>query len=192
MTSARHIEPNTQILRALGITQQNIVAADLSLRPGEWPRITVDCLADPAAMQHEVLAFDLVPREEPAPAPRQPLDLDAMCAAARERLATATACCAIDELKAWRKESRAIQQRVHAALDRRRREAYEPIHRQTAQDFMSQFARDLAEQFKDIAKSGAVVRGVLGNAAFVNSYLKSAQAGLDLGGHLTGKCRGGF
>jgi hypothetical protein len=192
MTSARHIEPNTQILRALGITQQNIVAADLSLRPGEWPRITVDCLADPAAMQHEVLAFDLVPREKPAPAPRQPLDLDAMCAAARERLSTATACSAINELEAWRDESRAIQRRVNAALARRRREAYEAIHRQTAQDFMSQFARDLAEQFKDIAKSGAFAGSVLSNVTCGASDFKSAMAGLGMGGHLTGKCRGGF
>lgn len=109
-------DANTQILRALGINLKNITAADISLRPGELPRLMVDCLADPHTMVHEVLAFDLVPRNQPAPTPTPALDLDAMCAAAQDRLAFATRISAEWAKEYQREESDAIRTRMDQAL----------------------------------------------------------------------------
>lgn len=119
MTAACFIDPNTQILRAFGITQQRVVAADLSLRPGQPPRFMVDCVADPHTMLHEVLAFDLVPRP-PKPEPASELDLDAMCAAAQQRIADAADSAAYRAKCEHLGESKLIRTRLDQALLRRR------------------------------------------------------------------------
>ncbi len=119
MTTARYIDPNTQILRAFGITQQHVVAADLSLRPGMLPRFTVDCLVGPDTMLHEVLAFDLVPRP-PRPEPTPALDLDAMCAAAQRRIAEAAENASYRAKCEHLGESKLIRARLDQALLRRR------------------------------------------------------------------------
>lgn len=117
MSTVRIKDANAQVLRAFGITQKNIVAADISLRPGQLPRFMVDCLADPATMLHEVLAFDLVPREPVREAPA-PLDLDALCAAARTRLTAEVQHSASMALADQHRESAAIRARMGKASAR--------------------------------------------------------------------------
>lgn len=116
---ARDQDVNMQILRAFGITQQRVVAADLSLRPGQPPRLMLDCVADPRTMLHEVLAFDLVPRP-PKPEPATALDLDAMCAAAQQRIADAADSAAYRAKCEHLGESKLIRTRLDQALLRRR------------------------------------------------------------------------
>lgn len=115
----RDQDANMQILRAFGITQQRVVAADLSLRPGQLPRFMVDCVADPHTMLHEVLAFDLVPRP-PKPEPAPALDLDAMCSAAQQRIAEAADNAAYRAKCEHLGESKLIRARLDQALLRRR------------------------------------------------------------------------
>ncbi len=132
MTAARHIDPNTQILRAFGITQQRVVAADLSLRPGMPPRFMVDCIADPHTMLHEVLAFDLVPRP-PQPEPAPALDLDAVCTAAQLRIAEAAENAAYRAKCEHLGESRLIRARLDRAID---------SHKQTARRALAMLASE--------------------------------------------------
>lgn len=117
--TARDQEANMQILRALGITQRRVVAVDLSLRPGQPPRLMLDCVADPRTMLHEVLAFDLVPRP-PQPAVIAALDLDALCAAAQQRIADAADNAAYRAKCEHLGESKLIRTRLDQALLRRR------------------------------------------------------------------------
>ncbi len=158
MTSSRYIDANTQILRAFGITQQNVVGADLILRPGQLPRFTVDCLADPDTMLREVLAFDLVPREQPAPAPRPALDLDAMCAAAQQRIADAADNAAYRAMCEHLAESKSIRTRLDQALQRRRTKATAAL----AMVDLSLLVKDIA---RHAATLGLATGGYLGGLA---------------------------
>ncbi len=156
MTAARYLDPNTQILRAFGITQQRVVAADLSLRPGKPPRFMVDCIADPHTMLHEVLAFDLVPRPcQPEPTPA--LDLDAMCAAAQQRIADAADNAAYRAKCEHLGESKLIRTRLDQALLRRRTKVSAAL----AILDLSPLVNDLGR----IAASGGLFGGSLGGLA---------------------------
>ena len=129
---ARDQDANMQILRAFGITQQRVVAADLSLRPGMPPRFMVDCIADPHTMLHEVLAFDLVPRP-PKPEPAPALDLDAMCAAAQQRIAEAADNAAYRAKCEHLGDSKLIRARLDKAID---------AHKQTARHTLAMLASE--------------------------------------------------
>lgn len=158
MTAACYIDPNTQILRAFGITQQRVVAADLSLRPGQPPRFMVDCIADPHTMLHEVLAFDLVPRPpEPEPEPAPALDINAMCADATAVLACEIEFHATTALTVQRRESAAIRTRLDQAMLRRRTKVTAAL----AMLDLSPLVNDLAR----IAATGGLFGGSLGGLA---------------------------
>ncbi|WP_462387252.1 hypothetical protein [Acidovorax sp. Q11] len=130
--TARDQDPNMQILRALGITQRRVVAVDLSLRPGQPPRLMLDCVADPRTMLHEVLAFDLVPRP-PMPEPAPALDLDAMCAAAKQRIAEAADNAAYRAKCEHLGDSKLIRARLDKAID---------AHKQTARRALAMLASE--------------------------------------------------
>ncbi len=157
MTATRYEKnTNTQILRAFGITQQRVVAADLSLRPGQPPRFMVDCIADPHTMLHEVLTFDLVPRPpEPEPAPA--LDLDAMCTAAQQRIAEAAENAAYRAKCEHLGESKLIRTRLDQALLRRRTKVTAAL----AVLDLSLLVKDL----RHIAATGGLFGGSLGGLA---------------------------
>lgn len=133
MTAACHEDPNVQILRALGITQQNVLAADLCLRPGQLPRFMVDCLVDPDTMLHEVLSFDLVPR--PAdPKPHPAFDLDALCAQARTRLAGEVDFHATTTLTIYKRETVAIRSRLDKAIEAHKKASSKALASQRRED----------------------------------------------------------
>ena len=155
MMSTRHIDANTQILRAFGITQQNVLGADLTLRPGQLPRFTVDCLADPHTMLHEVLAFDLVPRP-PKPEPAPALDLDAMCAAAQQRISDAADNAAYRAKCEHLGESKLIRTRLDQALLRRRTKVTATL---TMLD-LSPLVKDLARHAATLGLSGGSLGGL--------------------------------
>lgn len=73
---------NKKLLALLGLDMKNVIAVDISMRPGEPPKITVDCLltADPMG-EHDVQVFKLQPIDPPPP-----LDLDTTCQAAMQRV----------------------------------------------------------------------------------------------------------
>lgn len=107
---------NKAVLKALGITQPNIAALRISMRPNELPLVTMACVIDASAMRHEVLQFDLVLREEATPAPRPAFDLDALCAQARTRLAGEVQHSASMAQAAHHKESAAILSRLDKSI----------------------------------------------------------------------------
>lgn len=107
---------NKAVLKALGITQPNIIALRVRVRPRELPLVTMACLIDASAMLHEVSQFDLVLREEPTPAPRPAFDLDALCAQASTRLAGEVQHSASMALAAHHKGTAAILSRLDKAI----------------------------------------------------------------------------
>lgn len=108
---------DTKLLHMLGITQKNVLKADIRLRPDEIATVTLTCAADLddtqlTTAQFTLWALDPQPKAAPAPS----LDLDAMCAAAQERLAKATHLSAEWALQYQREESAAIHVRMDQAI----------------------------------------------------------------------------
>lgn len=118
---------NNQLLHTLGITQKHVMEADIRLRADEIATVTLTCAADVNSDQLTTARFMLQALDpEPAAAPAAPpLDLDAMCAAARERLAHTVNHSADWALYEWRAESDAIHTRMNKALRLHRKEAAE-------------------------------------------------------------------
>ncbi len=180
MNAARHEDPNTQILRAFGITQQRVVAADLSLRPGQLPGFMVDCVADPHTMLHEVLAFDLVPRH-PKPEPAPALDLDAMCAAAQQRIAEAADNAAYRAKCEHLGESKLIRARLDQALLRRRTKVTAAL----AMVDVSLLVKDLARTAAALGLFGGSLGGLAspGLTKALSDFPRFEPIGSAFGGH---------
>lgn len=111
---------NNALLKVLGITEPLITALQIQMHPIKLPMVTMEYLLDGKALQPTAAQFDLVLREEAAPAPAPKLDLDAMCAAARTTLASEVEFHATTALSVHRRESAAIRTRLDQALLRRR------------------------------------------------------------------------
>lgn len=108
---------DTKLLHMLGITQKNVLKADIRLRHDEIATVTLTCAADLddtqlTTAQFTLWALDPQPKAAPAPS----LDLDAMCAAAQERLAKATRLSAEWAKQYQQEESDAIHVRMNRAL----------------------------------------------------------------------------
>lgn len=116
MTPRQVIATNEAVLKALGIQQPLICALQIHMEPGQLPLVTIERHLEANAMQTTVQDFDLVLREEAAPAPTPALDLDAMCAAAQDRLAKATHLSAEWARQYQHEESVAIHARMDRAL----------------------------------------------------------------------------
>ncbi len=106
---------DTKLLHMLGITQKNVLKADIRLRHDEIATVTLTCAADLddtqlTTAQFTLWALDPQPKSAPA------LDLDAMCAAAQERLAKATRLSAEWAKQYQQEESDAIHVRMNRAL----------------------------------------------------------------------------
>ena len=75
---------NKAMLRVLGLDQlSNITSVDIALRPLQLPAVTVHMHA-PDSLQDERQEFCLIAPLQAAPKPA--FDLDAMCAAAQQRI----------------------------------------------------------------------------------------------------------
>ena len=113
-------DTNHALLRALGIKQRNITALQIVMQPDKLPVVSIDCLIDASTLLNERTHFDLVLRQDTAPAAPPPLSMHAMCAAANKalaaeldvqtHLAVAYQCC----------ESAAILARMDKAIQQRR------------------------------------------------------------------------
>lgn len=143
MTAPRWQDVNTQLLRVLGITQKNTTGVDITVRPSEFPRVTIDCLIDARTMLHEVSHFDLVLREEATPAPRPAFDLDALCAQARTRLTADVQHSASMAQAAHHKESAAIRARMDKALSAHRAATAKALLRIDISPMVAQLGRSL-------------------------------------------------
>lgn len=126
-----HAATNKALLQVLGIDQPLITAVQISMQPDKLPVVTIDRLIDTDAMLHEVSHFDLVLREEaePAPASTPALDLDAMCADARQSVRDIIEVVSGFEMGQQLKESRQIRQRLREACDLYRSDAKQAIGR---------------------------------------------------------------
>lgn len=141
------------VLKALGIAGSNICAVDISLRPNEPPRVTIDRLIDAGAMLHEVTPFKLVlDQAEPLP-PLPAPSLDDLEARARESIQrfinhTAT--------KAWiwhNDESLDIKDRLNDAVQRHRGAVARVMHN------LSLHTAERREALDQLQKTKAVLRG---------------------------------
>ncbi|CAN7525375.1 hypothetical protein LJR074_003694 [Acidovorax sp. LjRoot74] len=108
---------DTKLLHMLGITQKNVLKADIRLRHDEIATVTLTCAADLDDTQLTTAQFTLWALDpQPKPATPPSLDLDAMCAAAQERLAKATHLSAEWAKQYQQEESDAIHVRMNRAL----------------------------------------------------------------------------
>lgn len=191
---------NNQLLHMLGITQKHVIEADIRLRGDEIATVTLTCAADVNSDQLTTARFMLQALDpEPAAAPAAPpLDLDAMCAAARERLAHAVNHSAEWALAEWREESAAIHVRMNKALRLHRKEAAEIMMRQEFLQAIRELVCDLTKPLIQLAQSGLMGAGAIGGLSSALADIPDgADAfhfghGIGLGGNLNGKCRGGI
>ena len=193
---------NPKLLHMLGITQKHVIEADIRLRGDEIATVTLTCAADVDSDQLTTARFMLQaldPEPAAAPAPPAPaLDLDAMCAAAQQRLATAVNHSAEWTLAEWREESAAIHVRMNKALRLHRKEAAEIMMRQEFLQAIRELICDLNMPLIQLAQSGLMGAGAIGGlSSALASINDSADAfhfghGIGLGGNLNGKCRGGI
>lgn len=191
---------NPKLLHMLGITQKHVIEADIRLRGDEIATVTLTCAADVDSDQLTTARFMLQALDpEPTAAPAAPpLDLDAMCAAARERLTTAVNHSAHWALYEWRAESDAIHVRMNKALRLHRKEVAEILMRQERLRVIRELVCDLTKPLIQLAHSGLMGAGAIGglSSALANTP-DGADAfhfghGIGLGGTLNGKCRGGI
>ncbi|MNV32164.1 hypothetical protein D3C71_1234910 [compost metagenome] len=139
------VATNEALLKALGIDQPLITAVQINMQPEKLPVVTIDRLIDSDAMLHEVSHFDLVLREEadPAPAPAPAFDLDAMCTAARQRVAETVALSTGYALGQQFAESRQIRMRLGKACERYSAEAKQAIERIAFDKYIKDLVRDM-------------------------------------------------
>lgn len=114
------VATNQALLKVLGIDQPLITALQIQMHPTNLPVVTMEYLLDGKALQPTAAQFDLVLREEAAPAPAPKLDLDAMCAAAQQRIAEAADNAAFRAKCEHLGDSKLIRARLDQALQRRR------------------------------------------------------------------------
>lgn len=153
------IATNQALLRALGITQPNVVALQLSMHPRQPPTVTLDCLIDAAALEHEASHFELVLREEPKPTPepRPALDLDALCAAARQRVANTVALASGIAIGKQLAESKQIRQQLRYACDRYSADAKRAIGVIDLAPAINDWFRDFATNYSGATTLGGLV-----------------------------------
>lgn len=150
---------NNALLKLLGITEPLITALQIQLHPTKWPVVTMEYLMDGKALQPTAAQFDLVLREEakPAPAPAPAFDLDAMCAAARQRVADTVALSTRFALGQQLAESRQIRMRLGKACERYSAETEQAIARMALDTYIKDLVRDM--------KAKGVFSGLAGMSA---------------------------
>lgn len=160
------VATNQALLKALGIDQPLITAVHIHMQPEKLPVVTIERLIDCKAMLHEVSHFDLVLREEaePALASAPALDLDAMCVAARERVANVVAVATGLAIGQQLTESKLIRQRLRDACDRYRTEAKLAISWLGLHSAMQAYIQSVAAGTYPVAAIGCLVSPALSEA----------------------------
>ena len=111
---------NRELLRVLGIKQRNITAMQIVLRPEMLPVVSMECLIDASTLLNERTHFDLVLRQDTAPAAPPPLNVRAMCAAVNKALDAELGVQTSLAVAYQRCESAAILARMDKAIQQRR------------------------------------------------------------------------
>lgn len=161
MSRSQIVATNEAVLRALGIDQPLITAVQIHMQPNELPMVTIERLLSADAMQTTVQDFDLILRDDgaPAPAARPALDLDAMCAAARTRLAAQVGWHASIQLADQLHESSAIRTRMATAIRTHKEDTAQAMLRTHTYAWVSQ-----------LAANGGVFAGAVSGLAGVPAF----------------------
>ena len=111
-------DPNSELLRILGITQKHVVSADISLRVDHFPLVKLECIPNFPVMDHLTSTYMLVPvGDESTPLPSVPApDLDDMADRAREAVRRTVNGAANRALAEMNKASLATQYQVRDAI----------------------------------------------------------------------------
>lgn len=154
---------DTKLLHMLGITQKNVVKADIRLRHDEIATVTLTCAADLDDTQLTTAQFTLWALDpQPRPAPAPSLDLDAMCSAAQARLARALDRSADRTLAEWRIESDDIHVRMNRALRQHSHATQKALLRANLQETLRNLTRDTIKAIDALGASSLFTAGAIG------------------------------